>query len=112
MSLGGQTVRLIPRIKLKHGDFVDGVPVPYPGCSVQPVQSEERPEDGQATETRWEIFAPPGFPERTENVLTVDGLVDDAGVPLRLHIDGKLQTYIDLDGVAEYVGGYLTEWRG
>jgi len=111
-DLGNQTVLLTPRIKVKHGDFVDGAPVPYPGCAVQPAASEERREDGQATESRWKLFAPPGFPERTTSVVTVDGIVDDAGRPRRLHVDGELQTHYDDEGTAVYVGGFLTEWRG
>lgn len=112
MNVGTQTVRLIPRLRAKHGDWVDGIPVVYPGCAVQPAASEERREDGQATESRWKLLAPPGFPERTSSVVLVDGIVDDAGRPRRLHVDGELQTHVDLDGAAVYVGGILTEWRG
>ena len=111
-DLGNQTVWVTPRIKAKHGDFVDGAPVAYPGCAVQPVQSDERREDGQATESRWKLLAPPGFPERTTSVVTADGIVDDAGRPRRLHVDGELQTHYDDEGTAVYVGGFLTEWRG
>lgn len=111
-DLGEQTVHLTPRTKVRFGEHVDGPTVDYPGCAVQPVQSEERRDDGEASESRWKIIAPVGFPERTTNVATVDGIVDDAGRPRRLQVDGELQTHYDDEGFAVYVGGFLTEWRG
>lgn len=111
-ELGAQTVYLTPRVKVKHGDYIDGATVPYPGCAVQPVQSAERREDGQATESRWRLFAPPGFPETTTSVVTADGVLDDQGRPRRLHVDGELQTHVDDEGMPVYVGGFLTEWKG
>jgi hypothetical protein len=50
------------------------------------------------------LFAPPGFPESTENVLAVDGIGP------RLHVDGDLQTWYDDDGLADHVWGYLERW--
>lgn len=103
-ELGNQTVRVIERERLKRGVTRDVTTDEYPGCSVQPVVSA----DGVPLEksTKWVIYAPPGFPESTENVLDVDGIGE------RLHVDGDLQTWFDEDGFPDHVWGYLTKWEG
>ena len=102
-ELGNQTVRVIERVRGKRGVMTERPGAEFPGCSVQPVGSVE----GVPLERydRWVLYAPPGFPESTENVLLVDGIGP------RLHVDGDLQTWFDDDGVAEYVTGYLERWR-
>lgn len=101
-ELGNQTVRVIERVRGKRGVMSEQPGAEYPGCSVQPVDSVE----GVPIErhTRWVLFAPPGFPESTENVLAVDGIGP------RLHVDGDLQTWYDDDGIADHVWGYLERW--
>ncbi|ORM14110.1 hypothetical protein [Prescottella equi] len=103
-DLGNQTVRVIERVRGKRGVMTERPGAVWPGCSVQPVDSAE----GVPLErrTRWVLYAPPGFPESSENVLAVDGIGD------RLHVDGDLQTWFDDEGVAEYVWGYLERWNG
>ncbi|ORL90893.1 hypothetical protein A5N78_06520 [Prescottella equi] len=103
-DLGNQTVRVIERVRGKRGVMTERPGAVWPGCSVQPVDSAE----GVPLErhTRWVLYAPPGFPESSENVLAVDGIGD------RLHVDGDLQTWFDGEGVAEYVWGYLERWNG
>ncbi|HEY9314331.1 hypothetical protein [Williamsia sp.] len=104
-DLGNQTVRVIERVRGKRGVMTDQqVGEPWPGCSVQPASSA----DGVPLEKsqKWVIYAPPGFPESTENVFDVDGIGD------RLHVDGDLQTWFDDEGIADYVWGYLKKWEG
>ncbi|MDV2474233.1 hypothetical protein F8M49_00320 [Rhodococcus zopfii] len=103
-DLGNQTVRVIVRERGKRGVMTEQPGGEFPGCSVQPVSSTE----GVPLERndRWVLFAPPGFPESTENVLDVDGIGP------RLHVDGDLQTWFDDEGVAEYVTGFLERWGG
>lgn len=103
MSLGSQSVQVIPRTRVKHGQYTDGTPVPWSGLSIQPVGSEERHALGQTGSSRWNIFAPPGFPTSTENVIRWRGL--------ELQVDGQLQEWWDEDaGAVEYVGGVLKVW--
>ncbi|NKS17766.1 hypothetical protein GS490_15720 [Rhodococcus hoagii] len=103
-DLGNQTVRVIERVRGKRGVMTEQPAAVWPGCSVQPVDSTE----GVPLErhTRWVLYAPPGFPEASENIVAVDGIGD------RLHVDGDLQTWFDDEGVAEYVWGYLERWNG
>jgi hypothetical protein len=104
-ELGNQTVSVFERVRGKRGVMTEQqVGQPRPGCSVQPVGSEE----GVPLErsTRWVLYAPAGFPESSENILEVDGIGD------RFHVDGDLQTWFDDEGVAEYVWGYLERWSG
>lgn len=103
-DLGNQTVRVIERERLKRGVMRDVTTDEFPGCSVQPVTST----DGVPLEksTKWVIYAPPGFPESTENVLDVDGIGP------RLHVDGDLQTWFDEDGLPDHVWGHLKKWEG
>lgn len=103
-ELGNQTVRVIGRTRLKRGVMRDVTTAEYPGCSVQPVTSTEGVPIAKS-ET-WVIYAPPGFPESTENVLAVDG------IGFRLHVDGDLQTWFDEDGLADHVWGHLKKWEG
>ncbi|MBP2208167.1 hypothetical protein JOJ86_005893 [Rhodococcus percolatus] len=102
-ELGNQTVRVIERVRGKRGVMTEQPGAEYPGCSVQPVNSIE----GVPIErhTRWALFAPPGFPESTENVLDIDGIGP------RLHVDGDLQTWFDDDGSPDHVQGYLKKWE-
>ncbi|MFI8664233.1 hypothetical protein ACIGKR_29850 [Rhodococcus qingshengii] len=103
-DLGNQHVTVIERVRGKRGVMTEQqIGEPWPGCSVQPVAST----DGVPLErhTRWVLYAPPGFPESSENVLVVDGIGD------RLHVDGDLQTWFDDDGRAEYVTGFLERWK-
>lgn len=103
-DLGNQTVRVIKRVRGKRGVMAEQqIGEPWYGCSVQPVSSTE----GVPLErnTRWVLYAPPGFPESTENILAVEGIGD------RLHVDGDLQTWFDDEGVPEYVTGYLERWK-
>ena len=103
-ELGNQTVRVIERERLKRAVMRDVTTAEYPGCSVQPVSSTDGvPLTGHS---RWVIYAPPGFPESTENVLDVDGIGE------RLHVDGNLQTWFDDEGIADHVWGYLKKWEG
>lgn len=103
-ELGNQTVRVIERERLKRGMMRDVTTAEFPGCSVQPVTAT----DGVPIEksTKWVIFAPPGFPESTENVLDVDGIGE------RLHVDGDLQQWVDEDGIVDHVWGHLKKWEG
>lgn len=102
-DLGMQTVRVIARERGKRGTYTELPPVDWPGCSVQPVGSQE----GAPIETteRWVLYAPAGFPTSTENVLEVEGIGE------RLHVDGNLQTWIDFDGTVDHVWGYLKKWE-
>lgn len=111
-SLGGQTVRTFTRTRGKHNTYTETPGPVFAGCSVQPDSSGDRNEDGTAVETRWKIFAPPGFPERHDGVMTVDGLVDSSGRPRRLHVFGVLQTWTDLDGQPSHVEGILVDAEG
>lgn len=103
-EIGNQAVRVTPRVRGKRGVMTEQPPITYPGCSVQPIGSTE----GVPLERhdRWVLYAPPGFPESTENVLDVDGIGS------RLHIDGDLQTWFDDDGIPDHVWGYLERWEG
>ena len=103
-ELGNQTVKVVDRVRGKRGVMTEVATAEYPGCSVQPASSTE----GVPLERseQWILFAPPGFPESTENVLAVDGIGE------RLHVDGDLQTWFDEDGVADHVWGTLVEWKG
>jgi len=112
MSLGGQTVRTLIRTRGKHNTYTETPGPVFTGCAVQPDSSGDRNEDGTAVEARWRLFAPPGFPERHDGVVTVDGIADSSGIPRRLHVFGVLQTYYDLDGRPEYVGGILVDAEG
>ncbi|MFF0816631.1 hypothetical protein ACFYVR_15990 [Rhodococcus sp. NPDC003318] len=101
-DLGNQTVRVVERVRRKRGVMDETTTAEYPGCSVQPEGAVE----GVPLErhTRWILYAPPGFPESTENVLDIDGIGP------RLHVDGDLQTWYDDDGIADHVTGYLERW--
>jgi hypothetical protein len=104
MALGASTLELVDRQRVKHGQFVDGEVRKFEGCSVQPVGSSEA-EAGLTTVATWNVWAPPDFPTKTENVVRFNGI--------ELQIDGELQTfYDDLSGVALYVTGQLTRWKG
>lgn len=102
-ELGNQTVRVIERVRGKRGVMTEQTTVEYPGCSVQPVDSVE----GVPLERheRWVLYAPPGFPESTENILDVDGIGP------RLHVAGNLQAWFDDDGTPDHVWGYLERWE-
>ena len=102
-ELGNQTVRVIERVRGKRGVMTEQPGGEFAGCSVKPVDSVE----GVPIErhTRWILFAPPGFPASTENVLDVNGIGP------RLHVDGDLQTWFDDDGSADHVWGYLKKWE-
>ncbi|USC16223.1 hypothetical protein [Rhodococcus sp. 11-3] len=103
-ELGNQTIRVTVRERGKRGVMTERPGGEYPGCSVQPESSTE----GVPLERhdRWVLYAPPGFPKSTENVLDVDGIGP------RLHVDGELQTWFDDDGVPDHVWGYLERWEG
>lgn len=114
MTLGSQTVRMTPRVRGKHNSYTDGPEERYTGCSVQPDNSSPVNENGTATEARWKLFAPDGFPTGSpEAVIRVDGLVDPdrPGQLRRLTVFGELQAHPDLDGTTAYVGGVLVDWR-
>lgn len=103
-DLGNQTVRVIVQVRGKRGVMTEMTASEHPGCSVQPSSSTE----GVPLERseKWIIYAPPGFPTSTDNVLAVDGIGD------RLHVDGDLQTWFDEDGLADHVWGFLAKWKG
>lgn len=103
-DLGNQTVRVITRVAGKRGVMTETAVGEYRGCSVQPASSAEGVPLERSQE--WILYAPPGFPTSTENVLDVDGIGD------RLHVDGDLQTWFDEDGLADHVWGTLTKWEG
>lgn len=112
-DMGGQTVRMINRVRGKHNTYTETPGAVYHGCAVQPDSTGpgDRNEDGTATEARWALFAPPGFPLQYDGVMTVDGITGDDGQPRRLHVFGELQTHFDLEGFPVYVSGTLTDWR-
>ena len=103
-ELGNDVVTVIPRTKVKHGDYVEGDPVDYPGCNVQPVDSTEQLLSGAVVQERWRLWAPLEFPKKSENVILHD--------EIRMHVDGNLQTWKDLDGNPCYVTGLLKRFTG
>lgn len=99
-----QTVRIVPRERVAHGDFTEGAPYDYAGVLIQPLGSNEQTRDERALQARWRIFAPVGFPARPQDVLEHQGV--------RLHVDGELQTWPDLSGRPHHVEGLLKRWEG
>lgn len=106
--LGAQTVTVKARTRVKHGQWVDGPGVDYDGCSVQPMGSTELHQLGVTGSSRWNLYAPEGFPISSDNVIVWE---DPAGHVLTLDVDGELQPWVDeYSGTVEYVGGILKKW--
>lgn len=102
-ALGSQTAEVVPRTRGKHNQYVDGTPEPWDGLSIQPVGSSETHALGTTGTQAWDIYAPPGFPTTSDNVIRWRGL--------ELQVDGELQEWIDEEpGTVEYVGGRLKKW--
>lgn len=102
--LGSQTLVLIERTRVKHGEFRDGASRRFEGCSVQPDGSAEA-DGGLTNSSRWTVYVPGGdFPRQTENVVLWQGI--------ELQVDGKMQVhYDDLTGEALHTTGKLKEWE-
>lgn len=104
-ALGTQTVVVKERLRAKHGKYIDGPGKDWHGCSVQPVGSDEQHRLGTTGTSQWNLFAPPGFPTSTDNVILWNGL--------ELQVDGRLQEWMDEEThTVEYVGGVLKLWEG
>ena len=107
-ALGDQTVTVKARTRLKHGQWSDGPGTDYDGCSVQPMGSVELQQLGVTGSSRWNLFAPEGFPISSDNVIV---WTDPSGRELTLDVDGELQPWVDeYSGTVEYVGGVLKKW--
>lgn len=106
--LGDQTVIVKARTRIKHGQWIDGPGTEYEGLSIQPMGSLELHNLGITGSSRWNLFAPEGFPVSSDNVII---WTDPSGTTLTLDVDGRLQPWVDeYTGTVEYVGGVLKMW--
>lgn len=108
-DLGGQTVSVYRRRRVKAQDYADdGAPVPWPGCSVQPMSSDEQVARGLTVKRRWRLYAPAGFRARAQDqVEVVPGPEAEAGGPLRIGLDGPVSPWPDEDGTEHHVEAVL-----
>lgn len=115
MSLGGQTVTVITRVRGRHNEYRDGTRTAWRGCSVQaqPDSVQEFTDREQRTEARYRLFAPAGFhAQGQDQIEVVPGPVDATGQPCRLELVGQVEPMVDDEGQVDHVAAILRRRSG